>query len=101
MDDRQRIEFNNSLECNLALELPYSGRFRINVHRQRDQVGIVARHIKTEIPTVDELQLPDDFKEIVMKKRGLFLSRAPPDQVNRLRWQQCWVTAMQTPTVTW
>lgn len=73
MSEKERSQFEDNLELNLALELPQSGRFRINVHRQRDHFGIVARHIKSAIPTIEELGLPEDFKEIVMKKRGLVL----------------------------
>lgn len=73
MNDQQRAEFAKSLELNLAIELPFTGRFRVNIHRQRDQVGIVARHVKTDIPDLEELGLPDDLKEVVMRKRGLVL----------------------------
>jgi twitching motility protein PilU len=62
-----------ALELNLGIEFDGIGRFRINVHRQRDQVGIVARHVKTDIPTLDQLKMPEIFKDIVMQKRGLIL----------------------------
>lgn len=73
MNEKERAEFAEALEMNLAIEHTDLGRFRVNIHRQRDHVGIVVRHIKTDIPSIEELGLPDDFKEIVLKKRGLVL----------------------------
>lgn len=73
MTDAEKAHFAESMEMNLAIELSGIGRFRVNIHRQRDSVGIVIRHIKTEIPTLEELRLPADLKEIIMRKRGLVL----------------------------
>ena len=73
MSDEERATFSNAMELNLAIEEQDCGRFRANVHRQRDEVGLVIRHVKTSIPTIEDLQLPRDFKEIVMQKRGLVL----------------------------
>jgi len=71
--ERQREEFEEAWEKNLALDYPDLGRFRINIFRQRGHVGLVIRQIKTEIQTIDELGLPQIFKEIVMTKWGLVL----------------------------
>lgn len=73
MDDRQRVEFEEELEMNLAISIHQVGRFRINIFKQRNEVSIVARNINTEIPNFDDLKLPDVLKEVVMTKRGLVL----------------------------
>ena len=73
MNGAEKATFAESKEMNLAIQMDDIGRFRVNVHRQRDDVGIVIRHIKTKIPTLDELHLPDDLKEIILRKRGLIL----------------------------
>lgn len=73
MSEADRTEFERALELNLGIELDGIGRFRVNVHRQRDHVGMVVRHVKTAIPTLDGLRLPPVLKEIVMQKRGLVL----------------------------
>ncbi len=73
MSDAEKADFAQKLEMNLAIEFDDIGRFRVNVHRQRDSVGIVIRHIKTTIPTLEELRLPADLKEIILRKRGLIL----------------------------
>ena len=45
MSECERSEFDATFELNLAIELAGAERFRINIHRQRDRVGIVARHL--------------------------------------------------------
>lgn len=73
MDEEQREEFLHELEMNLAISIPSVGRFRINIFKQRNEVSIVARNIKTEIPRFDDLGLPEILKEVVLSKRGLIL----------------------------
>ncbi|MDX8392848.1 MAG: PilT/PilU family type 4a pilus ATPase [Mariprofundaceae bacterium] len=73
MSEKQRAEFAETHEMNLALAYPELGRFRVNIFRQRGNVGMVIRQIKTEIPTIDSLGLPQSFKEIIMAKNGLII----------------------------
>jgi twitching motility protein PilU len=71
--ERQRQEFEEQWEKNVALEYPGMGRFRVNIFRQRGNVGLVIRQIKAEIQTIDQLDLPPILKDIVMTKWGLVL----------------------------
>jgi twitching motility protein PilU len=73
MDSAQREEFERELEMNLAISLPSIGRFRINIFKQRNEVSIVARNIKMEIPKFEDLKLPEVLLKTVMEKRGLVL----------------------------
>jgi len=73
MNERQKAEFADEMEMNLSTALPGIGRFRVNIYRQRGTIGMVIRQITTEIPTLDQLALPDIFKDISMSKRGLVL----------------------------
>ncbi|EIK52768.1 twitching motility protein [Stutzerimonas stutzeri TS44] len=73
MDAEQRAEFERELEMNLAISLPSVGRFRINIFKQRNEVSIVARNIKLEIPNFDDLKLPPVLLDVIMEKRGLVL----------------------------
>ncbi len=73
MDSAQRIEFERELEMNLAISLAGIGRFRINIFKQRNEVSIVARNIKMEIPKFEDLKLPEILLKTVMEKRGLVL----------------------------
>lgn len=73
MSDKQQREFMEHNEQNLALYYPALGRFRVNVFRQRSCVGVVIRQIKTNIKTIDDLELPQVLKDVAMTKRGLVL----------------------------
>jgi twitching motility protein PilU len=73
MNDEQIKEFETTLECNFAISKTDIGRFRVNVFKQRGEVAMVIRHIKTEIPTFDQLGLPSVLKDLIMRKRGLLL----------------------------
>jgi len=73
MTPTQITEFETTLECNFAISKKDVGRFRVNVFKQRGEVGMVIRHIKTEIPSLESLGLPPILKELVNRKRGLIL----------------------------
>ncbi|ADI29862.1 PilT/PilU family type 4a pilus ATPase [Methylotenera versatilis] len=69
----QITEFESTLECNFAISKKDVGRFRVNVFKQRGEVGMVIRHIKTDIPTIESLGLPAILKDLILRKRGLIL----------------------------
>ena len=73
MTPSQIKEFEENLECNFAISSHNIGRFRVNVFKQRGEVGMVIRHIKTEIPTIESLGLPPILNNLIMRKRGLIL----------------------------
>ncbi|MGR9090347.1 MAG: PilT/PilU family type 4a pilus ATPase [Gammaproteobacteria bacterium] len=74
MSDAQIGRFEDTMECDFAISLPdKSARFRVNVFRQRGEVSMVLRRIPSQIPTIDELVLPEVLKALVMHKRGLIL----------------------------
>ena len=73
MDKEQKIAFEQDLEMNLAISISRVGRFRVNIFKQRNEVSIVARNIKVEIPKFEDLRLPEVLKDVIMTKRGLVL----------------------------
>jgi twitching motility protein PilU len=73
MNDKQAREFDATKECNFAISPQGIGRFRVSAYIQQGAVAAVLRQIVTKIPTVEELELPDTLKEIVMTKRGLVI----------------------------
>jgi len=73
MDEGQVPQFERDLELNMALAVKEAGRFRINVFKQRGEVGMVIRAIKSEIPSIEQLQLPPIFRDLIMEPRGLIL----------------------------
>jgi twitching motility protein PilU len=73
MNDKQIKEFDATKECNFAISPQGIGRFRVSAFIQQGYVGAVLRTITTEIPTIEELNLPPILKDIVMNKRGLVI----------------------------
>jgi len=73
MNEQQRREFTENHECNFALSARGIGRFRVSAFYQRNLAGMVLRRIETNIPTIDELGLPEILKDLAMTKRGLVL----------------------------
>ena len=48
LNEKQRLEFAETLEMNMAMSLPGVARFRVNMFQQRGSVGMVIRRIKAE-----------------------------------------------------
>jgi twitching motility protein PilU len=71
MNDRQAEDFEAHKECNFAISPGSMGRFRVNAFMQQGRVGMVLRTINSEIPKLEELNLPPVLKDIAMTKRGL------------------------------
>jgi twitching motility protein PilU len=71
MNDKQIKEFDATKECNFAIAPKGIGRFRVSAFIQQGMSGAVLRTITTEIPTLEELDLPPILKDVVMNKRGL------------------------------
>jgi twitching motility protein PilU len=77
LEDEQRDEFYSTMEFNMPMAWSSTSRFRINVFRQQQHTGIVIRRIQTEIPTVESLQLPKIYNDMIMENRGLILVVGP------------------------
>ena len=73
MNDKQKQEFMQKPEMNLALSLSGIGRFRVNIFKQRNEVAMGIRNIVTEIPKIGALGLPEVLQKVIMYKRGLVL----------------------------
>jgi hypothetical protein len=70
MDEGQVPAFERDLEFNMAIAVKDTGRFRVNVFKQRSEVAMVIRSIRNTIPSIEELQLPQVLKQIIMAPRG-------------------------------
>ena len=77
MTERQRALFEDYPERDIGLTLGDVARLRINIYRERGNIGLVMRIIPLEVLTIDELQLPDVLKEMVMARQGMILVTGP------------------------
>ena len=73
MNDRQMEEFESSSEANFAISPPGIGRFRVSAYMQQGKAGMVLRKINTEIPTLEQLNMPVVLQDVAMIKRGLVI----------------------------
>ncbi len=73
MSDKQLGMFEAEQEVNFAISLPGVSRFRVNAFTQRGSMGMVLRVIRSEIPSFEQLSLPDILQDIAMTKRGLVI----------------------------
>jgi twitching motility protein PilU len=73
LSEEQIRDFEINRELNLGFTLESIGRFRVNIFIQRSEVSMVIRYIKWDIPSIDDLGLPQILKQIVMNQTGMVL----------------------------
>ncbi len=72
MKPEQLELYKSDREANFAIAR-CDGRFRVSAFWQQDMPGMVMRRIETQIPTAEELFLPEVLKDVMMAKKGLVL----------------------------
>jgi twitching motility protein PilT len=77
MNDKQRKDYEEFLECDFSFEIPGLARFRVNAFNQNRGSGAVFRTIPEEILSLEDLKAPDIFKEISDYPRGVVLVTGP------------------------
>ena len=77
MDDKQRKDFEEFLECDFSFEIPGLARFRVNAFNHQRGSGAVFRTIPSEILSLEDLNAPNIFKEISEIPRGVVLVTGP------------------------
>ena len=77
MSDKNRKEYEEFFEADFSFEIPNLARFRVNTFNHDRGAGGVFRTIPSEILTLDDLHLPDVFKQVCEKPRGIVLVTGP------------------------
>jgi twitching motility protein PilT len=73
LSPRQREQYGSHQEMDLSHSVAGTGRFRVNVFRQRGSVGAIFRSIPMQVPTLESLNLPDVVQQLTTLPRGLVL----------------------------
>ncbi len=73
----QKSTFLEELELDFAYSIPGLARLRVNALRQRGTISLAFRLIPYEVPSIDELGLPQICKKLALKPRGLILITGP------------------------
>ncbi len=77
MNDKQRKEFEEFLECDFSFEIPGIARFRVNAYNQNRGAGGVFRTIPSKVLTMEDLGMGDVFSKIAKSTRGLITVTGP------------------------
>ena len=77
MNDKQRKDYEEFLECDFSFELPGIARFRVNAFNHNRGAGAVFRTIPSSVLSLEELNAPDIFKDISLTPRGICLVTGP------------------------
>jgi twitching motility protein PilT len=73
MDEEQRKKFESTLELDFSINIPSLAEFRVNAFHEMNGVAAVFRIIPVEIPTLDQLGMPEVFKQLMNLPHGLIL----------------------------
>ena len=73
----EREEFRGHLELDFGYTLAGVGRLRCNAAQQQGTISLAVRILPQQIPTVDDLGLPQICKDLVVKPRGLIVVTGP------------------------
>ena len=71
LTDNMKEKFASNGDVDLSYYDEQIGRFRINIHKQRNLPALAIRNIKTEILNFKELNLPVQFEQLAQKERGI------------------------------
>ncbi|OGT79301.1 MAG: twitching motility protein PilT, partial [Gammaproteobacteria bacterium RIFCSPLOWO2_02_FULL_52_10] len=77
MNDKQRKDYEEFLECDFSFEVPGLARFRVNAANQNRGAFAVFRTIPSKILSLEQLNAPTIFKDISEYPRGVILVTGP------------------------
>jgi twitching motility protein PilT len=77
MSEEKTKIYEEKGEVDFSWSVPSTGRYRVNVFKQRGSHAAALRMINTKIPTVEELKLPPILNALALKPRGMFLVTGP------------------------
>jgi twitching motility protein PilT len=77
LTERQKNKFLEERELDISYEIPKFSRYRVNLHWEKDNVGLVARVISNDVPSMDTLDLPPVVHKMIEQNSGLILVTGP------------------------
>jgi len=72
----QRKIFISTKELDFSYEVN-NFRFRVNLHYEKNNVGLAARIIKKQVPTMEEIGMPKIIYDLINLQQGLILVTGP------------------------
>lgn len=73
----QQKVYEDELELDFSYAIDNVGRYRVNIHWEKEHPGLVARIVSQKIPTMEELAMPDICRKLTQLNDGLILITGP------------------------
>ncbi len=77
LNDEQKSIFVSQKELDVSYEIKTGHRFRVNLHWEKNNIGLVARVISSKIPNMKDIQMPEIAYKLLDMKQGLVLMTGP------------------------
>ena len=77
LTEKQKQIFLETKELDLSYEIKTGHRFRVNLHVEREHIGMVARVISSAIPTMEEVGMPEIAYQLMELREGLVIVTGP------------------------
>ncbi len=77
MDNEQQKEFEKALEFDFGIVVSDVAGFRVNAFHELNGIAAVFRVIPEKVPTLDQLEMPPVFKQLLDLPNGLILVTGP------------------------
>lgn len=77
MNEEQKARFQKTLDIDFAIDIENIARFRVNMFVQRKGIGAIFRVIPSTVYSMDELNVPQQLKQIPQMQSGLVIITGP------------------------
>jgi twitching motility protein PilT len=77
LSEIQKERLTKDREIDVSYEIPEISRFRVNIHWEKGNIGLVARVVTSLTPTMEELEMPKVVYDLLNEKQGLILVTGP------------------------
>lgn len=77
LSEEQKNKFLKYKELDISVDSENGARFRLNLHFEKNNIGMVARLISNRMPTMEEMDMPKVIYELLKLKQGFILITGP------------------------
>jgi len=70
-DVRLRTDFESMGSCDCSYAIEDAARFWVNIYKQNGSPAIVMRKLESDVPSLEKLNLPPIFQDIIKEKNGI------------------------------
>jgi len=75
--EAQKEKLIKTRELDISYEIEGLSRFRVNMHWEKGNIGLVSRIVTSHIPSMEEIMMPESSYKLVRIKDGLIIVTGP------------------------